>query len=485
MRTRVLSACAGECNHDVAQRRGSARRREWRLKRTSQRICVVGAGPAGLVTTKTLKAAGLEVDCFEMSSVVGGHWVLDNPNERSAAYESLRANTSKKISRFSDFEMPADWPHFPPREHLREWFERYVDHFGLRKAIHTDHEVTSARPERVGWSVCVRETGHSVSEDARHYRALIAATGSYWSPRMPGIDASSFSGTLLHASRYRSPERPVSVAGRRVLVVGIGNTGCELACEMAAAGASRVFLSARSGRWILPKLIDGRPAADLAPMTHPTDPVPGFLQRLPARWRQRFVTFMAERALRKRVGTLAARYEELGLPPAPTSPLSKRPTVSEDLLGCLENSTVVARRGLAQLEHEDAVFDDGTREPVDVVYCATGYHLRYPYLEGDVLRISNDDLELFMGVMPPTRRDLFVVGVSRPTGSFWPIAEAQAQFVAALLSGQYEPPPENVVTRRLEPILDRSAINPALYGLALREEVERGRARARKHVQKS
>jgi glutathione S-transferase len=124
------------------------------------RVCVVGAGPAGLVATRTLVGAGLEVDCFEMSPEIGGHWVIDNPNGRSAAYRSLETNTTHRMSRLSDYEMPAEWPDFPGHALVRQWFEDYVDRSGFRARIALRTEVVSARPEQPsGWRVQARGGG--------------------------------------------------------------------------------------------------------------------------------------------------------------------------------------------------------------------------------------------------------------------------------------------------------------------------------------
>ena len=138
---------------------------------------------------------------------------------------------------------------------------------------------------------------------------------------------------------------------------------------------------------------------------------------------------------------------------------------------------MVARLGIERFEGKEVVWNDGTRERADVVLCATGYHLRYPYLPADLVDTRDDDLTLFLGAMHPRRHDLFVLGVSRPTGGFWPIAEVHAQFAAALLSGRYALPWQREIDRRAEPILRRRAFNPALYGLAMREELARGARR--------
>ncbi len=440
------------------------------------RACVVGGGPAGLVTTKTLTAAGIEVDCHEMSSAIGGHWVIDNPNRRSAAYASLETNTTRKMSRLSDFEMPSDWPEFPGHDRVRTWFESYVDAFGFRDRIRLESEVVSAKPlDPTGFRVEVRDADGRVTH--QDYDALLACTGSYWACRMPEIGG-DFQGRLIHAQNYRGPEWPVSVKGKRVVVVGTGNTGCELACEIADAGAERVLLSARSGTWIMPKTVDGRPAAASAPMVHPLDPVPKALRLLPNAWRERLFARLGERMFHRLFGERMRRFEELGLPPPPTSPLAKRASVCDPLLDALESGRVVARPSIERLDGDSVEFADGTREQADLVLCATGYHLRYPYLDKAVADTRDDDLTLFLGTLHPTRHDLFIVGVSRPTGAFWPIAEVHAQIAAALLSGRYALPSQSAIDRRVKPILSGQSFNPALYGLAVREELRRGARRA-------
>jgi cation diffusion facilitator CzcD-associated flavoprotein CzcO len=444
----------------------------------ARKVCVVGAGPAGLVSAKTLVEAGLDVDCFEMSSEIGGHWVIDNPNGRSAAYRSLETNTTLRMSRLGDYEMPAGWPDFPDHAQVREWFESYVDSFGFRDRIQLRSEVRAARPlDPSGFRVDVRDANGQVSQT--RYDAIVACSGSYWAPRMPELPG-RFEGELMHAREYRDPATPLELCGKRIVVVGIGNTGCELACEIAAAGADAVFLSARSGTWILPKRVDGRPLVESAPMMHPCDPVPGLFRALPDPWRQQIFARLAAARFRSRLGARMRRFEALGLPPAPANPLDKRPTVCDPLLDALEKGAVVARPAIEHLDGGQVIFADGSRERADVVLCATGYHLRYPYLPAELVDTRDDDLTLFLGTMHPRRHDLFIVGVSRPTGAFWPIAEMQAKLAAALLSGRYRLPNRVGIDRRSGPILKRRAFNPALYGLAIREELRRGERRAKR-----
>jgi cation diffusion facilitator CzcD-associated flavoprotein CzcO len=177
------------------------------------------------------------------------------------------------------------------------------------------------------------------------------------------------------------------------------------------------------------------------------------------------------------LGARMRRLEELGLPRPPANPLDKRPSICDPLLGALERRAVLARPAIERFEGKEVVFGDGLRERADVVIYATGYHLRYPYLPAELVDTRDDDLTLFLGAMHPQRHDLFIVGVSRPTGAFWPIAEVQATLAAALLSERYALPRQAEIERRSRPILRRRALNPALYGLAVREELRRGARR--------
>ncbi len=441
------------------------------VSQQAARVCVVGAGPSGLTTTKTLLAAGLNVDCYDMSPHIGGHWVIENPNGKSSAYRSLRTNTTKRMSRFSDFDMPADWPEFPTYDYVRTWLEAYVDAFGFRQNISTNTDVVSARPETDGgWQVTLEHDG---CRSKVFYDAVVAASGSYWDQQLPTWPG-HFDGTIFHAQDYLDPSAPHETKGKNVIIVGVGNTGCELACEIARADAENVYLSARSGTWIMPKTIDGVPAAEGVPMNHPTDDIPLELQRMPQDERELLLENLATQKIKETYGERMKQFEELGLPAAPDRPLLKRPTMSQDLLEHLEKGDLRAMPAIAELHGDHVAFENGETIKAEIIIAATGYKLSYPYLSADIADTRQNDLTLFCGIVPPERKDLFFVGVSRPSGAFWPVAEAQAKFVAALLTGAYTLPNQDELDQRSRPVLNRAAMSPGLYGFALREELARG-----------
>ncbi len=236
------------------------------------KVCVIGAGSSGIAVAKALHDRAIPFDCFEMSDRVGGLWIFRNRTGRSPAYRSLRTNTSRERTAYADFPMPPDYPDFPHHSQMAAYFDAYVDRFGLRERITFNTAVAHAARLASGrWRVTLG-TG-----EAREYDALIVANGHHWEPRWPEPPIPGrFAGAVLHSHDYIDPGEPVDTHGKRVVVVGMGNSAMDIACELSAPGvAERVYLSARRGAWIVPKYLFGRPLDRLG-VTHPLVPLPEF-----------------------------------------------------------------------------------------------------------------------------------------------------------------------------------------------------------------
>ncbi|MBY0400879.1 NAD(P)-binding domain-containing protein [Myxococcota bacterium] len=436
------------------------------------KVAVIGAGPSGLTTLKTLRRAGLDARGFEAGPRVGGQWVLDNPSGTSAAYCSLRTNTNPAMSRFTDFAFPDDYPDYPSHAQMAAWLERYARHFDLM-----DHIALGTRVERVepdegrrnggnggngGFLVTV--SGHKSGPE--HFDAVVAATGNLWDPVRPEIPG-RFDGSVIHSKDYRDPKTPVDLRGKRVLVVGLGNSGCEIAVELARE--SRVLLSARSGNLIFPRLPAGRPAPP-----HPSEPIPALFRLLPVPIRNAVFKFGFTRALGRMTSALP-RPESVGLPPPPSDPFQKRAIVNDEILRLLAEGKIAARPGLRAFDGLSVEFSDGTKEAIDAVVYATGYRFSLPYLSADVLGVADPaDLRLYQGIMHPRHHRLFVVGVMRVFCSIWPMAEQQAQWVAARLTGRFKLPSRRTVERRARPILHGPLAHCPFWAHDLRREAGRG-----------
>jgi cation diffusion facilitator CzcD-associated flavoprotein CzcO len=182
--------------------------------------CIVGAGSSGIAAAKVLAEAGVAFDCFEKGTGIGGNWRYENDNGMSAAYASLHINTSKRLMEYGDFPMPESYPDFPHHSDILRYFESYVDHNGFRDRIETSREVTAIEAIDGGYRV-------TIDGETRDYRAVLVANGHHWDPAWPSFDG-VFEGRTFHAHDYRTPD---SLAGKTVVIVGIGNSAVDIACE--------------------------------------------------------------------------------------------------------------------------------------------------------------------------------------------------------------------------------------------------------------
>ncbi len=256
-------------------------------------VCVIGAGAAGLTAIKNLREYGFGVDCFEREINVGGAWNWRSP--RSPVYASTHLISSKPFTQYPDFPMPDSWPDYPHHTQVLAYLERYADHFGLREHIWFGTEVTSVEADRGRALGRDHQRRRGAASRTRRYAAVAVANGHNWSPKMPTYEGlGEFKGEIIHASQYKDAAQ---LRGKRVLVVGAGNSGCDLAVE-AAQQAARCWHSSRRGYWYAPKYAYGRPSDQV------NDLVLSF--GLPLRVRQ----WLFHRTMRRTVGDLT----RFGLP---------------------------------------------------------------------------------------------------------------------------------------------------------------------------
>jgi cation diffusion facilitator CzcD-associated flavoprotein CzcO len=432
--------------------------------------CVIGAGPSGLVATKVLLEHGIPVTCYEAGERVGGQWVLDNTSGTSAAYRSLTVNTHKGMSRYSDFTLPEAYPDFPSHEEMADWFASYAEHFGLMDQIRLGSRVNRVRRLDDGrWEV------RTTAGDVCVYDALVVAVGNLWDPVQPDFEG-CFDGRIFHAKEYMDPRDPVDCSDATVLVVGLGNTACEIAVELGLPGnARRVLISARSGNHFLPRRLGG----NILKVPHPSDPLGAPFRWLPRPLRDAFFGFVFPRV----IGRMLAgrpRPEDVGLPPPPTTPFEKRVVVNDHLLERLLEGAIEAKPTIRRLAGSKVEFSDGSVEEIDVLIAATGYRLSLPFFEDGLPGLEENDLALYRGVMHPEYHNLFVVGIMRAICSIWSRSEQQMRFVAPLLSGEYALPSEREIRRQTYPVLGVPYGNCQFHTHDLQRELERGRRRARR-----
>lgn len=396
------------------------------------RVCVIGAGSSGIASCQVLDARGIPFDCFEAGSAVGGNWRYNNDNGMSSAYRSLRANSSRRAMQYAAFPMPSNYPDYLGHEMVAAYLDDFVDHFGFRGRIQFRTEVIKTEPAPGGgWDVTVRRRDSGARRTER-YRAVLVANGHHWDPRYPAPaipGAGAFGGEQIHSHHYRTPE---PFTGRRVLVLGIGNSACDIATECSQV-AARTLLAVRRGAHIVPRYLFGRPTDHLTLMRLGT--------RVPLRLQRGAVALL----LRLAQGNVTSR----GLPKPAHRVLCGPPTVSDSMLGRLERGDIAVKPAVDRLDSDRVHFTDGTAEQVDTVIYGTGYNISVPFLDPALLGAEGNRIPLYHRVVPPRRPGLYFIGLVQPIGAIMPIAEMQSQWVADLLQERATLPPEPEMNREI------------------------------------
>ncbi len=393
--------------------------------RQQPEVCIIGAGSSGITAAQTLHARGVDFDCFEAGSTIGGNWRYLNDNGMSSAYRSLHINTSRQAMEYRAFPMSEDLPDYPSHWQIAQYFDDFVDHFGFRDKITFRTEVVKVEPagagsSGVGYDVTLRGRnahGDPAEPEVRRYRHVIVANGHHWGPRWPEPSypgAETFPGVQLHAHYYKAPDLLVD---KRVLVLGIGNSATDIAVESSRV-AAKTYLAMRRGALIVPKYVF------VVPTYHLTDSA---LARGPLVLQQLAMTAL----LRLSQG----RITDYGLPKPDHAVLHAHPTVSDDLLTWLGHGDITVLPNIDRFEGSKVFFTDGSAHEVDVVIYCTGYKVTCPFLDDRVVRTRDNHIDLYRRVVDPDHPRLYFVGLVQPIGAIMPLAEIQSAWVADLITG--------------------------------------------------
>lgn len=393
-----------------------------------KKIAVVGAGPSGLAAIKSLKEWGLEPVAFEKADEIGGLWKYDEsqPDGGGVAYRSLRTNTSKWMGVFSDFPFPADAPPFPSRARMLQYLNDYADHFGLRPYIRFETPVEAVRPARdEGWEVTVRPAGGS--SETLHFDAVIVASGFYpkpYLPELPGLGA--FEGQVLHSAAYKAPE---PFAGKRVVVVGSGSSGADIAADLGPV-AAQVDVSARTGVWFLPKMIQGRAYDTRRSM---------FSQKIPPVLSNPTFENLVLESYRE-IGFDDTTLPLLNLPPFDIQNGKFIPATG--ILHEVLAGNVRMRPEIEEVCAGSVRFVDGEQVPADVLLFCTGYNLAFPFLDDSIVEVEDRyTIRLYRQVFHPTLDSLAFLAMNFAGGAAFPLMEIEARWVARVFSGDMPLPP--------------------------------------------
>ncbi|MEX2091843.1 MAG: NAD(P)-binding domain-containing protein [Pirellulales bacterium] len=392
---------------------------------TAEKFCILGAGSSGLAVAKNFRAMGIPFDCLEREDDVGGNWYYGT--RASSVYRSTRLISSKPLTEYCDFPMPEHYPDHPDQDMVWRYLRSYAEHFGLYQHVQFNTSVVQIRaesreqgagrenenlpasssllPASCGWIVTL------ASGERRRYRGVVIANGHNWDPRWPNYPG-HFDGQVLHSSQYKTPD---VLAGRRVLVVGGGNSGYDVATE-SARHADATFHSLRRSYALLPRYFRGRRVDQDGEWM--------------LRWR---LPLWLRRLSIARVCRLAWQPQ---LPPlADHAFFETHPTINGRWPLDVHRGAIVAKPDVQELLGRDVLFADGSRETVDLIIYATGFNISFPFLDVERLNWRNGRPELYLNVFHPERDDLFVVGLIQPDSGQFGLVDCQARLIAAYLQG--------------------------------------------------
>lgn len=383
----------------------------------SPRIGVIGAGPSGLAAIKNLQEQGLtDITVFEKNNQIGGNWVYDERNTHSSVYETTHIISSKRWSEFEDFPMPADYSDYPSHSQLLNYFKGYSQHFDLNKYILFNTTVLSVKRENQNTWTLVYEDSQGTHEESFDY--LLVANGHHWDPLMPNYPG-EFEGELLHSHQYKKAS---NYKDKRVLVVGGGNSACDVSVEVSRV-ACQTSISMRRGYHIFPKFIFGKP----------TDVALAKIQWMPGWLRQKFISLV--------IRCLQGRYAKYKLNTPDCGPLEIHPTINSELLYFIRHGKIKPCSGIDHFNGKMVHFTDGSQGEFDTVIFATGYQISFPFFDKECLDFTNSTrIPLYRKMMHADYDNLYFIGLCQPQGCIWPLADYQSKIVARIIAGTLKRP---------------------------------------------
>ncbi len=384
----------------------------------AKRICIIGAGPSGITAAKNCQQANLDFVVFEKNDKVGGNWVFNSKTGHSSVYENTHLISSKNWSEYEDFPMPDSYPDYPNHYQLQSYFENYAKHFDIYSKIKFDHTVSKVERMQDGnWLIhFIDKNGQKQSEE---FDFLMVSNGHHNVPKYPEYPG-EYTGKYLHSHDFKGVDE--SWRNKRILIIGAGNSACDIAVEAARVSKS-VHMSMRGPQWIFPKFIFGQPGDVFAAKS----------RWLPKKVRQYGLKFL--------VRLILGPYTRYNLPENKSLPLSTHPTLNSDLLEYIRHGRIKPRSAINSFAGLTVNFSDNSSEEFDIICACTGFWTEFSFFEKDFIDFKNlEKVPLYKKMMHEKYKNLYFIGLFQPIGCIWPLADYQAKLAVLEIQGKYERP---------------------------------------------
>ncbi|MFF7175112.1 flavin-containing monooxygenase [Streptomyces pseudovenezuelae] len=358
-------------------------------------VYVIGGGPAGLSVAYALRARGVRAVVLEKSEQVGASW--------RRHYDRLHLHTTRRLSALPGLPMPRRFGRWVSRDDVVRYLEKYAEFHELETVTGVEVSRVERIPDGTGWLL------HATGGRELTGAAVIVATGYNHTPLLPDWPGrEEYKGELLHAGEYRNP---APYAGRDVLVVGVGNTGAEIAVDLVEGGASRVRLSVRTA--------------------------PHIVRRSTAGWAAQYTGVLVRRLPVGLVDRLARPMAKFSVPdlsahglPRPATGLYSRvkegaiPVQDVGLIDAIRKGRVEVVAAVEGFENSEVLLTDGTRITPDTVIAATGYTRALDGLVGHLDVLDGHGGPLVNGARAPQNAPgLYFTGYVTPiSGTFREVA---------------------------------------------------------------
>ncbi len=383
-----------------------------------KRVCVIGAGPSGITALKNIVDEGIDVVCYDANDRAGGNWLYSEKVSHSSVFETTHIISSKTLSQYEDFtwdEHDPDTPDYPSHQQLANYFQAYADHFNVTQFIAFGTTVTSAElTEENRWKLKVQSKS---GERIEQFTDLIVCNGHHWNPRMPEYPG-DFGGQLLHSHDFK---KAADFKDQKVLVIGGGNSACDVAVETSRV-SKLTSISWRRGYRIIPKFFFGKPS----------DIVGSGMTWLPVKLR----SMLSQLLIRVFIGP----NTNYGLQEPDHAFGQTHPTINDELLYRIRHGKVEPKVDIDHFEGSTVHFKDGSKADYDTIIACTGFKITHPFFIKELIDYSEGPVPLYLKMLHPKHDNLFFVGLFQPLGCIWPGAELQSKIVARQLSGKWKRP---------------------------------------------